>query len=248
MGSKITIAPGNISYLYDAIVHMTELGYNEINANCVFEEGWTTMHATVLYDQMKRISDYFLEKDYDFEHDFFCSLYNDDFFKPKDEAEIQNWCGGTGSAMISCDPDRRVFPCIRYMESSLNGQQEPYSIGDVDNGIGYCDCYKCRLNYLNSIDRRTQSIDECFYCPIAEGCSWCSAYNYQVFGTPNKRATFICVMHKARALGNYYFWNKYYRKHNMKKRMEIFVPDEWALEIISESELEMLKELAREDD
>ena len=56
------------------------------------------MHATVLYDQMKRISDYFLEKDYDFEHDFFCSLYNDDFFKPKDVAEIQNWCGGTGSA------------------------------------------------------------------------------------------------------------------------------------------------------
>ena len=54
-------------------------------------------------------------------------------------------------------------------------------------------------------------------------------------------------MHKARALGNYYFWNKYYRKHNMKKRMEIFVPDEWALEIISESELNMLKELARED-
>lgn len=248
MGSKITIAPGNISYLYDAIVHMTELGYNEINANCVFEEGWTTMHATVLYDQMKRISDYFLEKDYDFEHDFFCSLYNDDFFKPKDEAEIQNWCGGTGSAMISCDPDGRVFPCIRYMESSLNGQQEPYSIGDVDNGIGYCDCYKCRLNCLNSIDRRTQSTDECFYCPIAEGCSWCSAYNYQVFGTPDKRATFICVMHKARALGNYYFWNKYYRKHDLKKRMEIFVPDEWALEIISESELNMLKELEREND
>lgn len=137
------------------------------------------------------------------------------------------------------------YPCIRYMESSLNGQQEPYSIGDVDNGIGYCDCYKCRLNCLNSIDRRTQSADECFYCPIAEGCSWCSAYNYQVFGTPDKRATFICVMHKARALGNYYFWNKYYRKHDLKKRMEIFVPDEWALEIISEKELNMLKELAR---
>ena len=226
---------------------MTNLGYDEINANCVFEEGWNQIHATVLYDQMKRISDYFLEQNYDFEHDFFCSLYNDDFFKPKDASELQNWCGGTGSAMISCSPDGHIFPCIRYMESSLNGRQEPYSIGDVDNGIGYCDCYKCRLDCLNSIDRRTQSTDECFYCPIAEGCSWCSAYNYQVFGTPNARATFICIMHKARALGNYYFWNKYYRKHNMKKRMEIFVPDEWALEIISESELHMLKELARED-
>ena len=54
-------------------------------------------------------------------------------------------------------------------------------------------------------------------------------------------------MHKARALGNLYFWNKYYRKHNMGKRMKNYVPDEWALEIISEAELNMLKELERED-
>lgn len=59
--------------------------------------------------------------------------------------------------------------------------------------------------------------------------------------------TYICVMHKARALGNLYFWNKYYRKNNMNKRMKNYVPDEWALEIISESELNMLKELERED-
>ena len=58
MGSKITIAPGNISFLYDAIKHMVDLGYDEINANCVYEKGWTPVHATVLYDQMKRISDY----------------------------------------------------------------------------------------------------------------------------------------------------------------------------------------------
>lgn len=246
MGSKITIAPDNISFLYDAIVHIIGLGYTEINANCVYEKGWTPMHATVLYDQMKRIADYCLDADLDFERDFSISLFNDKYFHKKDSDDLQNWCGGNG-VMLSCDPDGKLYPCIRYMESSLGDDQEPYSIGDVDNGIGYCDCYKCRLNCLNSIDRRTQSADECFYCPIAEGCSWCSAYNYQVFGTPDKRATFICVMHKARALGNYYFWNKYYRKHDMKKRMEIFVPDEWALEIISESELNMLKELARED-
>ena len=41
--------------------------------------------------------------------------------------------------------------------------------------------------------------------------------------------------------------NKYYRKNNMSKRMKNYVPDEWALEIISESELNMLKELERED-
>ena len=149
--------------------------------------------------------------------------------------------------MIACDPQGRIFPCIRYMESSLNGEQEPYSIGDVDNGIGCTECYKCRINCMAKIDRRTQSTDECFYCPIAAGCSNCSGYDYQVNGTPDSKATYICVMHKARALGNLYFWNKYYRKNNMNKRMKNYVPDEGALEIISESELNMLKELERED-
>ena len=126
-------------------------------------------------------------------------------------------------------------------------EQEPYSIGNVDDGICAHDCEKCRVVALKKVDRRTQSTDECFNCPIAEGCSWCTAYNYQVFGTPDARATFICVMHKARALGNIYFWNKYYRKHNMSTRMKMHIPDEWALEIISQSELDMLKELSKED-
>ena len=45
----------------------------------------------------------------------------------------------------------------------------------------------------------------------------CSAYNFQEFGTVDKRATYICVMHKARALANVYFWNKYYEKQGKKK-------------------------------
>lgn len=114
-------------------------------------------------------------------------------------------------------------------------------------GGGACSNYSDRINCMAKIDRRTQSTDECFYCPIAAGCSNCSGYDYQVNGTPDSKATYICVMHKARALGNLYFWNKYYRKNNMNKRMKNYVPDEWALEIISESELNMLKELERED-
>ena len=247
MGSKITIAPENISFLYDAVKHMVELGYDEINANCVYEKGWTPVHATVLYDQMKRISDYFLDGNFDFEHHMYCSLYNEKFFHPKDKNDLQAWCGGVGNSMIACDPDGVIFPCIRYMESSLGGDQVPYSIGDVDNGIAYNDCTKCRIKCMAKVDRRTQSTDECFYCPIAEGCSNCSAYDYQIHGTPDSRATFICVMHKARALANLYFWNKYYRKNNIPKRMKNYVPDEWALEIISQSELVMLKELSKED-
>ncbi len=243
MGSKLTIAPGNVTFLYDAVKHMIELGYREINANCVYEEGWTLVHASLFYEEMKRIADYILDLGFDMERDFFLSLFQEDFFRPKAEGDLDNWCGGNGF-MISCDPEGKIYPCIRYMESSLGGQQEPYSIGDVEHGICQIDCHKCRVAALKKIDRRTQSTDECFYCPIAEGCSWCTAYNYQIFGTPDARATFICVMHKARALANLYFWNSYYRQQGISKRMVNHVPDEWALEIISEKELLKLKELS----
>lgn len=67
--------------------------------------------------------------------------------------------------------------------------------------------------------------------------------NYQVFGTPDKRATFICPMHKARALANAWFWPRYYKSHGINKRYMLYVPDEWALEIINEEELNEIKEL-----
>lgn len=145
--------------------------------------------------------------------------------------------------MIACDWDGRIYPCIRYMEMSLGGCQEPMVLGDVDHGIlkepRHRECFEC----LRAIDRRTQSTDECFYCPIAEGCSWCSAYNYQVFGTADKRATYICEMHKARALANAWFWPRYYASKGQDKPYTLYVPDEWALAIISEDELNEIKEM-----
>lgn len=245
MGSKITIAPGNVMYLYDAIVHMVELGYKEINANCVYEKGWTIEHSRIFYGELKKLANYWEAHDLFETH--YLSLFEEHFFRPKKEDDLINWCGGTGT-MLSCDPDGKLFPCIRYMESSLGGEQKPLSIGDVDNGIGQNKCDKECINCLNKIDRRTQSTDECFYCPIAEGCSWCSAYNYQVNGTPDKRVTYICEMHKARSLANVYFWNQYYKKHNINKVFKMNCPDEWALPIVGLEELEILKKLQERND
>ena len=57
MGSKITIAPGNVQYLFSAIKHMVELGYKDINANVVYEKGWTLDHAKIYYEQLKMLAD-----------------------------------------------------------------------------------------------------------------------------------------------------------------------------------------------
>lgn len=239
MGSKITIAPGNVQYLSGALKHMVELGYTEINANCVYEEGWELEHAQELYRQMKIFSDYLIENN--LYRDIFCSLYQENFFQPKDPRDNQNWCGGTG-LMLACDPDGWIYPCLRYMESSLGDDQLPLRIGHVDRGIETLDSEKEIVKCLDCITRRSQSTDECFYCPIAEGCSWCSAYNYQVFGTADARATFICIMHRARALGNLYYFNKIHIKENEDDRMLCYVPKEWAIPIIGEEEFSKLIE------
>ena len=42
-----------------------------------------------------------------------------------------------------------------------------------------------------------------------------------IFGTANKRATYICKMHKARVLANYYYWNKLYQKLDMDDYFEL---------------------------
>lgn len=249
MGSKITIAPGNIEHLRNAILHMVDLGYDEINANTVYEDGWTVEDARVFYRQLVEIADCWNDNDIVDSH--YLSLFEENYFAPMPEEENDNWCGGVNSMMLAVDPDGNLYPCIRYMESSLGDEVEPLRIGNVSDGISGCArCRKC-LDMVSNITRRSQSTDECYYCPIARGCAWCSAYNYQATGSVDRRVTYICDMHKARALANVYFWNTYYRKHDVRdpetgrqKRFANHCPDEWALEVVDADELAMLKELA----
>ena len=243
MGSKITIAPDNLKFFSDCMLQMIADGHCSINANCIHEEGWTLEHAQELYKQCKKFTDEFHSK-YDLvEYDF--SLLNDMHCKPLSPNENNNWCGGTGS-MLAMDPDGKLFPCIRYMESSIGNLREPLIIGDVFNGLMQKQCHKDCMECMSKITRRSQSTDQCFYCPIASGCAWCSAYNYQVFGTVDQRATFVCEMHKARSLATVYFYNFYHKKMNDGQVKDLWVPKQWAIPIIGEEEYNSLAQLTKE--
>lgn len=242
MGSKITISQENLPYIYDALMHIVGLGYDEIHANCVYEAFWTEKDAGKLYELMKKFSDFMLsDKKY---RDLDCSLYTRNLGTPKKADDLQNWCGGTGS-MLSMDPDGWLYPCIRYMESSLGADQKPMRIGNVHTGLATCKEHQNCVECLNVIDRRSQSTDDCFYCPIAEGCSWCSAFNYQTYGTADKRVTRICPMHKGRVLANVYHWNNYYKKYGVADHFDLWVPRQWAEPIIGKEEYEKLVNLVK---
>lgn len=241
MGSKMTLAPQNISFAYDAVTNLVALGYDDIYLNCVYEEGWTNEDARTLYNQLKKIADFLIEDEERFE-EIYLSIFDETSFNPKSILDNDNWCGGTG-AMIAVDWKGDIYPCIRYMESSLGSSVPPLKIGNVNDGIMVLPEHIKTVNDLRAITRKSQSDDECYYCPIAGQCSWCSAYNYQVNGTANKRTKFLCQMHKARTLANAYLWNKGNRKYHPDQRFKLWIPKEWALEIIDEPEWEMLKEL-----
>lgn len=417
MGSKMTLAPGNIMFAAEAVESLLEHGYEDINLNCVYEKGWTEEHATIFYNQLKKLADYVFTNGHD---DKRISIFEEHFFHPKELTDSQNWCwaagtpilttngykpvkeiavgdlvftedgtihpvinimsheahnlvrlsgsgiwdlictddhclyaqpkgkpygkysvkeltpedevrlaqvptsylmkmpnskeltrliihslgkttwtseedesiiaenpaidfhddmmwlkgltitplevqfdivynftvadnhsyiagglvssncGGNGM-MISVDWKGDIFPCIRYMESSLGNDVSPLVVGNVNDGICVKPEHKACSDCLKAVNRLTQSTEECLKCPIAEGCSWCQAYNYQDSGGDiNHRATYICVMHKARALANCYYWNMYYRLHNENKRFKLWLPDDEALKIISQEELDYL--------
>lgn len=242
MGSKITISPENLKYLDDALMFFTNMGYDDINANCIYEAEWTEEEAGVLYKELLKYADYLLSGD---NRSLAFSMFTEVLGKPKSESELENWCGGTG-VMLAMDPVGDLYPCIRYMDSSLGGEREPMCIGNVHTGLATCEKHKNCVECLQNITRKSQSTDDCFYCPIAEGCSWCSAYNYQVFGTADKRVTRLCPMHKGRVLANVYYWNKYYEKYGIDKCFDLWVPKQWAVPIIGEEEYEKLVKLVRE--
>ena len=109
MGSKMTLAPENIAYTYEAIVGLIEEGYNSINLNCVYEKGWTENHATILYYQLKELANYLIMND--LTEKVHISMFSNSEFCPKDPEDTTNWCGGKGQ-MISVDYKGDIYPCI----------------------------------------------------------------------------------------------------------------------------------------
>lgn len=242
MGSKITIAPGNVEFLSSAVKHMVELNYADIHANCVFEKGWEPEHEIILYNQLKDLADYFIENK--LYTDVYFRMFDHAGFQPLTENDNNNWCGGDGR-MLAISPDGYYYPCLRFMETSLGDCQEPFIIGEVGRDIGEEQEWKDRVNCLYGITRESQSTQECYNCPVARGCSWCTAYNYQENGTPDSRCTYICGMHKAASLANVYYWNKLFQSLGVDFYFEMYLPKGECLKIIDEKEYELLYSLSQ---
>lgn len=237
--SKMTLAPSNIKYLYESVVDFISKGMKSINLNCVFEEGWNTKTANIEYNELIKLADYILENNLE---NIFISIFNE---RQEDRQLKENnspFCGGATGSMLSIRPNGDFYSCIRFMPSST-GIDNTYSLGNVFTSFDGRDNNNELLKMMDSNTRRGEVNDICFNCPIGNDCPGCSAVGIDCFGTPFKRATFICIQVIAEALANVYYWNLLNMKHpeyNLGVRKNN-VPDEWALLIIDKDELDKLK-------
>lgn len=194
--TKVTFAPENIKYLSNSVIHLYKLGIKNINANPVYEEVWVDNDSKIYYNELVRLVDILIEEG--IEDLFFSPL---DLTIGKADPGI-NWCGANTN-MLAIGPDGKLYPCMRFMSYSLNNHAAQ-SIGDIQSGYSNT---KFR-NELMGITFESQSPQKCLECKVSMGCGWCTAYNYDCYGTPNKRSTAICKLHKARVLANEYYLRK----------------------------------------
>jgi len=241
--TKVTISPDNVLYLSSAIIDFIKAGRHVVNANCVYEEGWKPEHASLLYNELKRIADFLLDNDLD--DTVYFSMFDNANGEPYDNENT--WCGGSG-LMLAVDTKGDLYPCLRYTPSSVGHSDNLFKIGDVEHGLIYNEEQQERLRCLSCITRTTQCKDtKCEDCPIAKGCGDCAAYSYEVYGVVGKRTTFICDCHVARVLATCYYYNKKAKKKNISPVKKMNCPENWAITVVGENEYKYLCELAKGD-
>lgn len=210
--TKVTISSADIPYIRESVLHLFSLGIHEVDINCVFENVWKDGDDFVFREQLIELADSII--DGNLYADYACSFFSEQIGKPLNDN--QNWCGA--GVMLSVDAAGNFYPCTRFAAYSLRSKQ-PLIIGNVRDGINHN-----RLRPFLTLDRTSQSRQECMDCEVASGCAWCQGENYDAADTPTifQRSTSICKMHKARVRANNYYWNKLYRKLELEGKRQEF--------------------------
>lgn len=213
--TKVTISSADIPYIKESVLHLYSLGIHEVNINCVFEPVWQQGDEALFEEQLIQLADAIIDGGY--YQDYACSFFTEHIGKPMDcVLDNENWCGA--GMMLAIDAAGNFYPCTRFAQYSLRNKKA-WIIGNVRDGID-----KNKLRPFLTLDRCTQSSQECIDCEVASGCAWCQGENYDAADTPTiyQRSTAICKMHKARVHANNYYWNKLFRKLELEGESEEF--------------------------
>lgn len=199
--TKSTISHEDLPYVKDSVIHLWKVGIKVVNINVVYENVWHEGDDLIFEEQLKLLADEIVDNNWFTDH--YCTFFDRSIGKPLDIRYFNdNWCGA--GKMLAIDCSGNFFPCLRFAGYSLNEKKE-LKIGNCKTGIN-----TDLLRPFKAIDRASQSTETCINCEVASGCAWCQGGNYDNADTNTifQRATYSCLMHKARVRANEYFWSK----------------------------------------
>lgn len=235
--SKMTFVPGSFKYIFDSVKMMVEEGCLKVACNYAYEPVYSESDAAALYEQLRKLADWLID-----EHkEAYVTMLGDHVGYP-DSVNNRNFCGGTGE-MLAFAPDGKAYPCIRYAPISIGEEKANGVCIGSNKGLWTTEEQQEVRKELGAITRSSQSTKECMECPVAAGCGWCSGYNYECTGTPNKRITNICLAHKARSLACAYYYNRRYFQIGDVSPIKIFLPRDEAEKLIGIANTEELYKL-----
>lgn len=216
--TKATFSSDDLIHLKDSVISLWNNGIKMVTANVVFEDVWREGDDLIFETQLKELADYILENNLYIDHSV-------RFFDPSigfpldEETKRQNFCGS--GKMMAVDYKGDFFPCVRFLDFSLNNRNG-ICLGNSEVGIS---ADKMRPFYGLSL--ASQSTEECINCDVAQGCSWCTAFNYDQADTDTvfQRATFNCKMHKANVRACEYFWEEFKRRTSLPSPREEYKRD-----------------------
>ena len=154
-GTKITLAPNNINYLFDGIKNMVGLGFRYINVNCCFENIWNdTTDPQDLLNQLIKISDWIKENDL-YDKLYIALLDSDSYINITEKDLNSSWCGaGDDGGMLALNYKGDYYPCIRFMPSSLGEKLKPIIIGNNEHGLFFTEEEKYNQECLQQCTRK----------------------------------------------------------------------------------------------
>ena len=204
LGTKITLAPENVNYIFEGVVNMISLGFREISMNCCYEDVWKDDKILIeMLNQLIKLSNWI--KDNDLYDKIYISLLDPDNFNYLNQFNLtKNHCGVGQGCMTALDYTGNIYPCLRFMPSSLGNDVPPIVIGNNKHGIGYTLEEKNNLEILNNCIKDTILSEECKTCSIANNCSYCLGWSYQLNKGFTERKNTICKPYKITALASKY--------------------------------------------
>ncbi len=206
--TKATFSHEDLPFLKESIISIWQLGIKNVAANIVYEDVWKDNDDVIFERQLMDLADYIIENELWDKYSVRFFDYHIGFPLLIEDLE-RNYCGS--GRMLAIDHNGNFFPCIRFLDFSLNSRRGR-TIGNIFDGIN-----EDKLRPFYALNLKDQSDDRCIKCGVATGCGWCTGFNYDYADTDTifQRVTNICKMHQANVRANKYFWNKFSRVTGM---------------------------------